>query len=211
MSGWKKVRSLFWQPGDGTASEQETGAAAEELSDEEFAALLGQSEHAVPPDAVEAVDVSTVATGTGADGAVQIDFQGQYDEAGIPDTDEVEQLESFLSRLDASLPRASKIAAAEAFLGAIGKDRSAVMQDAERKIKRVHGVLQATEMETNQALGTEQAAIDQLLQQVEVHKQRMMDLNRHLEGVRRACLTEESRLQAARVFFGSVASHTPTR
>ena len=78
------------------------------------------------------------------------------------------------------------------------------MLDAERKVKRVHGLLQASEAETRAALATEQAAIDQLLQQIDAHKQRMEDLNRHLEGVRRACLVEESRLQAARVFFGSV-------
>ena len=32
----------------------------------------------------------------------------------------------------------------------------------------------------------------------------MQETNRELEGVRMACLQEESRLQAARVFFGSV-------
>jgi hypothetical protein len=204
MSGWKKVTGLFWQSG---APEEgagpETGATGD-LSDEDFAALLSGSEHAVPADAVDPVDPATLPAQAGTDGAVEIDFQAQYDAAGIPDTDEVEQLESFLTRLDASLPKASKVAAAEAFLGAVGKDKGAVMQDAERKIRRVHGVLQASETETQAALATEQAAIDELLQRIEGHKQRMEDLNRHLEGVRRACLVEESRLQAARVFFGSV-------
>jgi len=202
MSGWKKVRGLFWQPG-----EAEAGGAApagDAISDEEFAALLATSEHAVAPDAADPVDPATVSVSATADGAVMIDFQAQYDAAAIPDTDEVEQLEGFLNRLDASLPKASKIAAAEAFLGAVGKDKAAVMLDAERKIKRVHGLLQATEADTRAALATEQSAIDQLLQQIDAHKQRMEDLNRHLEGVRRACLVEESRLQAARVFFGSV-------
>ena len=63
------------------------------------------------------------ATGEG----IQIDFQQQYDLAGIPDTDEVEQLENFLARLDPSLPSVSKLAAAQAFLGAIGKDKEAVL------------------------------------------------------------------------------------
>jgi len=201
MSGWKKVRSLFWQPG---AAEGGAAPGGDSLSDEDFAALLATSEHAVAPDAADPVDPATVSVTAAADGALAIDFQAQYDAAGIPDTDEVEQLEGFLNRLDASLPKASKIAAAEAFLGAVGKDRDAVMLDAERKVKRVHGLLQASEAETRAALATEQAAIDQLLQQIDAHKQRMEDLNRHLEGVRRACLVEESRLQAARVFFGSV-------
>ncbi|MBN2195892.1 MAG: hypothetical protein JW751_23950 [Polyangiaceae bacterium] len=205
MSGWKKVRSLFWQQGE--AEPDALAGEAADLSDEDFAALLAGNEHAVPSGPAEPVDATSIAVTTAADGAIEIDFQTQYDEAGIPDTDEVEQLESFLTRLDAALPKASKIAAAEAFLGAIGKDKSAVMTDAERKIQRVRGLLAAKEAATGDSIATEQASIDQLLQQIEGHKQRMEDLNRELEGVRRACLVEESRLQAARVFFGSV---TPT-
>jgi len=42
----------------------------------------------------------------------QIDFQGLYDQAGIPNTDEVESLERFLIGLDESLPATAKVAAA---------------------------------------------------------------------------------------------------
>jgi hypothetical protein len=202
MSGWKKVRNLFWVA-ETPAPDQEA-PAAEELSDAEFAALLSGSEHAVPPGQAEKVPPADVRLAAGEAGAVQIDFQEQYNLAQIPDTDEVEQLEAFLGRLDLSLPQSSKIAAAEAFLGAIGKDRNAVLVDAERKIKRVRGLMAAQEQETRNALGTEQAEIDRLAQQIEVHRKRMEEINRILEGVRRACQAEESRLQAARVFFGSV-------
>ncbi|MBN1610922.1 MAG: hypothetical protein JW940_30100 [Polyangiaceae bacterium] len=205
MSGWNKVKGLFWQSAedrqaDGTAALADGDA----LSDEEFAAMLATSEHAVPAEAADAVPLGSFETRSTAAGAVEIDFQQQYDLAGIPDTDEVEQLESFLGRLDGALPKASKIAAAEAFLGAIGKDRQAVMADAERKIRRVHGLLKAVEIETRQAIEQEQAQIDALQAQIEQHRQSMENVNRHLEGVRVACLAEESRLQATRVFFGNV-------
>ena len=205
MSSWSKVKGLFWQSGEGDepAGVQESLDDAEGLSDEEFASMLAENEHAVPADAADDVPMGAIETRT-ASGAIEIDFQHQYDLAGIPDTDEVEQLESFLGRLDASLPKASKIAAAEAFLGAIGKDRQAVMADAERKIRRVHGLLKTVEVETQQALAQEQAGIDALQAKIEEHRQQMEDKKRHLEGVRGACLTEESRLQATRIFFGNV-------
>ena len=207
MSSWKKVKGLFWQSGGSSSSPQaaQPGGGPGELSDEEFAAMLQGSPHAVPKDAPPAaVDAGTVSVGTDVNGTVTIDFQEQYDLAGIPDTDEVEQLENFLARLDASLPKASKIAAAQAFLGAIGKDKNNVLEDAARKINRVRGILQSKEQDTQQALGGEQAQIDALQAQIEAHRKRMEELNRELEGVRQACLVEESRLQAARVFFGSV-------
>jgi len=165
--------------------------------------MLQGSPHAVPKGApAERVDAGTVKLKSDG-GAVTIDFQEQYDLAGIPDTDEVEQLENFLARLDASLPKASKIAAAQAFLGAIGKDKSNVLEDASRKIQRVRGILESKEEETRSAIAEVEAQIDALQQQIEAHRKRMEEVNRELEGVRQACLVEESRLQAARIFFGT--------
>ncbi len=200
MSGWRKVKNLFWTSGEGAPDGEQ------ELSDEDFAALLGQSEHAVPDHAVAAVDPATVTVEPGAgDGALQIDFQAQYDLAGIPDTDEVEQLERFLNGLDPQLPHASKLAAAKAFLGAVGKSVQDVLTDAERKIDRVRGIRAGKDEQTAEALQEEQDEIVALQAKVEEHKHRMEELTRQLEGVRHACLIEESRLQAARVFFGSVS------
>lgn len=73
------------------------------------------------------------------------------------------------------------------------------MRDAERKIHRVHGILQAKNEEVNAALTQEQAQIDHLQAQIELE-----NLRRELKGVRHACAVEDSRLQAARVFFGHV-------
>ncbi len=213
MASWKKVKNLFWQSGDGGGSAHEgaapAGGDAAEMSDADFAAMLESSPHAVPKGgAAERVPAGSVPVTVGA-GGLTIDFQAQYDLAGIPDTDEVEQLENFLARLDASLPRASKIAAAQAFLGAIGKDKNAVLQDAERKIRRVRGILESKNDETRRDLAGEQAGIDELSAKIEAHRKRMEELNGELEGVRQACLIEESRLQAARVFFGNVDPQAP--
>ncbi len=205
-SPWNKVKGLFWQSGEPSTSAPPPAAPAGEgeLSDEEFAALLGENPLAVPKEAHDdPVDVSGLQVQTVGD-ATKIDFQQQYDLAGIPDTDEVEQLENFLARLDPSLPQVSKIAAAQAFLGAIGKDKAAVLGDAERKIRRVRAILLGKQQETQQMLSDQQQAIDRLQAEIEAHRSRMQELNRELEGVRMACLQEESRLQAARVFFGSV-------
>jgi hypothetical protein len=205
MSSWKKVKGLFWQ----TGARGEAGpAAATELSDAEFAEFLGASPHAVPAPAPGAVSGPPLAGAwappPGGAGASELDFQAQYDAAGIPDTDEVEQLESFLSRLDDSLPQASKLAAARAFLGAIGKDKEHVLEDAARKIECVRSILAGKQEESQQGCASEQRQIDALQAQIEQHRQRMEGLMRELEGVRQACVVEEGRLQAARVFFGSV-------
>jgi hypothetical protein len=203
MSSWRKVKNLFWQTPDGSAGQDPSEAT--EISDAELAQLISGSPNAVPPGQLEPIETGTVPFEYQA-GAVKIDFQAQYDLAGIPDTDEVEQLENFLSRLDASLPNASKLAAAQAFLGAIGKAKEDVLGDAVRKIQRVRGILAAQEEATRAGLTGEQQQIDELQRQIEQHRQRMEILNGELEGVRQACVTEESRLQAARLFFGSFDS-----
>ncbi|MCU0691050.1 MAG: hypothetical protein MUF54_06590 [Polyangiaceae bacterium] len=206
-SPWNKVKGLFWQSGDSpsqSTAQAAAGTGANEMTDAEFAALLEGSPLAVPKgahdDPAAVVDLHVQTTGE----MVQLDFQHQYDLAGIPDTDEVEQLENFLARLDSSLPHVSRIAAAQAFLGAIGKDKDAVLRDAEQKIRRVRAILLGKQQETEQKLHEQQAAIDRLQEQIEAHRSQMQQFNRDLEGVRAACLQEESRLQAARVFFGSV-------
>jgi hypothetical protein len=212
MAGsWKNIKGLFWQsPSGGPPSADgapgpDGAAAGAEMSDADFATFLQGNPHAVPKQAIEPVEPGSVQVKREGD-AVSIDFQAQYDLAGIPDTDEVEQLENFLARLDPALPHASKLAAATAFLGAIGKDMQAVLADAERKILRVRGILVAKEDETQQSLGAQQAEIDALQAKIEERRKHMEELNRVLEGVRKACVVEESRLQAARIFFGAMAA-----
>lgn len=204
MSSWSKVKSLFWQAGESqVASDADAETPLDELSDAEFQAMLAGSPHAVPPQATQPIDAATLTVRQEPSG-IAIDFQEQYDLAGIADTDEVEQLENFLSRLDSSLPNASKLAAAQAFLGAIGKAKEHVLEDAARKIHRVRGILAGKQESVRAALAEEQAQIEALERRIEQHRQRMEALNGELEGVRHACLMEESRLQAARVFFGNV-------
>jgi flagellar biosynthesis chaperone FliJ len=209
MSSWKKVKGLFWQPG---SSAEAPPAPAGELSDAEFAEFLGASPHAVPspaPGTLGGAQEGAWAPSPGAAGVSDIDFQAQYDAAGIPDTDEVEQLESFLSRLDESLPQASKLAAARAFLGAIGKSKEHVLEDAARKIQCVRSILAGKQEDARLGCESEQRQIDALQAEIEQHRQRMEELTRELEGVRHVCLEEEARLQAARVFFGNVQQLTP--
>lgn len=198
---WKKVKNLFWQSGDGEAPAP-AGADPENLSDDEFAAFLAADEFSVAANVSEPVDPTSVRFVNAQGEPISIDFQAQYDAAGIPNTDEVEQLEKFLGGLDNTLPHAAKLAAAQAFLGAIGKNKQDVLVDAERKIRRVHGIVQSKTQQVTAEVTSEQEQIAALEQQIERHRQRIQALQGELDGVKRACLLEESRLQAARVFFG---------
>jgi hypothetical protein len=134
-----------------------------------------------------------------------IEFQGLYDQAGIPNTDEVEALERFLGGLDTNLPEASKLAAAKAFLGAIGKAPGDVIHDAGRKIEVVRAVADAKRADSEKAVGERQAAINDLQRQIDEHRAAIEDLQKDLESVRSQCVVEESRLQGARMFFGYVS------
>ena len=105
---WKKVKRLF------VVSEDDQGAAA---TPSDLSAVEAQVDADLAALELPAGQVGTLPAGT--DPAAlkgSIDFQGLYDQAGIPNTDEVEQLEKFLEGLDNSLPQASRLAAAKAFL-----------------------------------------------------------------------------------------------
>ena len=133
-----------------------------------------------------------------------IDFQALYDDAGIPNTDEVEALEKFLAGLDGSLPQASKIAAAKAFLNAIGKAPADVINDSGRKIGVVRAVGEAKRLETDRSIAERQAGIASLQRQIDEHRKAIEGVQGDLESVRKQCGVEEGRLQGARVFFGHV-------
>jgi hypothetical protein len=138
-----------------------------------------------------------------------IDFQALYDHAGIPNTDEVEALERFLGGLDSNLPDASKLAAAKAFLGAIGKAPSDVITDSGRKIEVVRAVADAKRADTEKAVGERQATINELQRQIDEQRAAIEGLQKDLESVRSQCVVEESRLQGARMFFGYVSEGGP--
>jgi hypothetical protein len=137
-----------------------------------------------------------------------IDFQALYDQAGIPDTDEVEQLERFMGGLDDSLPQASRLAAAKAFLGAIGKSPTDVVTDAGRKIEVVRAVGEAKGSEASGRQNELQQEVNRLQAQVEECRRAMEAVNAELESVRAQCAAEEGRLQGARVFFGHLGQVT---
>src|SRR5262245_18275566 len=139
----------------------------------------------------------------------QIDFQALYDQAGIPNTDEVEALERFLTGLDESLPATAKVAAAKAFLGAIGKAAKDVITDAGRKSTVVRAVVEAKRADTDKAIGERQAVIADLQRQVDEQRSAIQALQGDLESGRSQCAVEESRLQGARMFFGQMGEEPP--
>src|SRR5687767_1385555 len=131
MTKWNKLKSLFVSgEGGEAASVPDTSSAGDAGLDpalEKYLVPEGAAGAPLPPESAGQL--------TGS-----IDFQGLYDQMGVPNTDEVEALEKFLSGLDDSLPQSSKLAAAKAFLGAIGKAPRDVLGDAELKIKVVRAV-----------------------------------------------------------------------
>ena len=190
--GWDRVRKLFVTSEDRPADEATVDTELEQFT--------------VPP-GEPAGELPAGAAPQALSGA--IDFQALYDQAGIPNTDEVEALEKFLGGLDESLPQASKIAAARAFLGAIGKSPNDVITDAGRKIRVVRAVEEAKRSDTDKAITGEQAAIEALQKQIEEHRAQMEAAQRDLESVRGQCAVEEARLQGARVFFGALSQEPP--
>ncbi len=196
--GWNKLKSLFVVSNE--PAPPQTGAAAPDLSgiDPELAKYL------VPPEGGGTASLPPTADPAQLTGA--IDFQALYDQAGIPNTDEVEALEKFLGGLDESLPQSSKLAAAKAFLNAIGKAPSDVLTDAERKIKVVRAVEGSKRTEVDQTVSGLQAKIDDLQRQLDEQRAAMEAASKDLESVRAQCATEEARLQGARVFFGAMGT-----
>jgi hypothetical protein len=195
---WNKLKSLFVVDSEAQAPRASAAdlAATQAQVDADLAALTLPAEKVaeLPPD----TDPSSL-KGT-------IDFQALYDQAGIPNTDEVEQLEKFLSGLDDTLPQTSRLAAAKAFLSAIGKSSADVINDAGRKIEVVRAVDAAKSAESGKRQTELQGEIDRLLAEVEQCKSAMQSVHGELESVRSQCVTEETRLQGARIFFGQLGT-----
>ncbi|HEY3801588.1 MAG TPA: hypothetical protein VGL61_03240 [Kofleriaceae bacterium] len=190
---WSKIKSLF------VVSDQQ--AAPSTMSADDNAAIdAAIAKYQVPPEAAPQLPPDTdpsQLSGT-------IDFQALYDQAGIPNTDEVESLEKFLVELDTELPQASKLAAAKAFLKATGKSSVDVLTDAARKIKVVRAIEAGKSEDARAGLNRQQAAIDDLQKQIDGLRTAMEAAKRDLEGVKKQCTTEEARLQGARMFFGAM-------
>jgi hypothetical protein len=191
---WNKIKSMFVV--------NDSPAAGADAADPEQV-LKDLEKYQVPPG--EAGEAAPLPEGTDASKlSGQIDFQALYDQAGIPNTDEVEALERFLHGLDESLPDASKLAASKAFLSAIGKSAADVINDAGRKITVVRAVEDAKRADSGNALAQRQAQIAELQKRIDGHRAAIEDLQRDLESVQAQCAAEESRLQGARMFFGGV-------
>jgi hypothetical protein len=194
---WDKVKRLFVVSDD----------RSRELTPEEMTQVEGQVDadlagFELPPGQVAHLPPDTdpqALRGT-------IDFQALYDQAGIPDTDEVEQLERFLGGLDDALPQASRLAAAKAFLSAIGKAPADVVGDAGRKIEVVRAVGEAKGGDASHRQNELQQEINRLQSQIEECRTAMEQVNAELESVRAQCAAEEGRLQGARVFFGHLGA-----
>lgn len=194
---WKKVKRLFVVSEDEAASATPADLSAVEAQvDADLAALE-----------LPAGQVGSLPSGT--DPAAlkgNIDFQALYDQAGIPNTDEVEQLEKFLEGLDNSLPQASRLAASKAFLSAIGKAPNHVVEDAGRKIQVVRAVGEVKGTDASNRQNELQSEINRLEGEIEQCRAAMEQINGDLENVRHQCAVEEGRLQAARVFFGHLGN-----
>jgi hypothetical protein len=192
---WNKLKSLFVVTEGGQPLPSTESMDTSQL-DPALAKYLVPEDQPPPPSLPEGTSPAQL-SGT-------LDFQGLYDQAGIPNTDEVEGLEVFLANLDDSLPQSSKQAAAKAYLGAIKKTPQAVLEDAERKIRVVRAIEGAKRQETDQVVSLVQAEIDTLQKQIDERRLQMEAARKDLESVRTQCASEEGRLQGARMFFGAM-------
>jgi hypothetical protein len=192
---WNKLKSMF------VVSDEPAASATTDLDQ----TLKDLEKYELPPGEVAPLPPGTSPAALSG----QIDFQALYDQAGIPNSDEVEALERFLGGLDTNLPESSKTAAARAFLGAIGKSPQDVLTDAGRKITVVRAVGDAKRADTDQAVAQRQGAIAELQRQIDEQRAGIEALQKDLESVRTQCAVEEGRLQGARMFFGYVGEAAP--
>ena len=195
--GWNKIKSLF------VVTEGEQGASPPPPATADDHAVIDAelAKYRVP----ENEPVAQLPPDTDpAKLSGTIDFQAMYDTAGVPNTDEVEALEKFLVELDTNLPQASKLAAAKAFLKAIGKSSVDVLNDAARKIQVVRAIDAGKSNDAQAAIQSEQNAIDMLQKQIDEHRAAIESQRRDLESVKQQCTVEEGRLQGARMFFGAM-------
>ena len=190
--GWNKLKGLFVVQGDAPATTSADDHAAVEAELAKYQVPASEPAARLPPD-------TRPSQLSGS-----IDFQGLYDQAGIPNTDEVEALEKFLAGLDTELPQASKLSSAKAFLGAIGKAPNDVLTDAGRKIRVVRAVEGSKTDTSRSAIQQEQQAIDELQKQIDDRRAAIEGAKRDLESVKAQCTSEEGRLQGARMFFGAM-------
>jgi polyhydroxyalkanoate synthesis regulator phasin len=193
---WNKIKSLF------IVQENEGGPGVPAASPEDHAVIEAELQKYQVPASEPAAQLPPDTDPSKLSGT--IDFQAMYDTAGVPNTDEVEALEKFLVELENDLPQASKLAAAKAFLKAIGKSSVDVLNDAARKIKVVRAIDDGKSTDTRSAIQSEQAAIDALQKQIDDHRSSMEAMKRDLESVKHQCTVEEGRLQGARMFFGAM-------
>jgi archaellum component FlaC len=192
---WSKIKSLF------VVSENQ--ASSTTMSSDDTAAIdAAIAKYQVPPETHAPAALPSDVSPSQLSGT--IDFQALYDQAGIPNTDEVESLEKFLVELDAELPQASKLAAAKAFLKATGKSSVDVLNDAARKIKVVRAIEASKADDSRSSLSRQQAAVDDLQKQIDELRTAMEGAKRDLEDVKKQCTSEEARLQGARMFFGAM-------
>ncbi len=190
---WNKLKSLFIVSDDKSASS---------VSSDQAAIDAAIAKYQVPVEAEPAPQLPPNTDPKQLSGTV--DFQALYDQAGIPNTDEVESLENFLRELDNELPQGSKLAAAKAFLKATGKSSVDVLTDAARKIKVVRAIEAGKSEDARGAIAQEQAAIDDMQKQIDDRRTAMEATKKDLESVKGQCATEEARLQGARMFFGAM-------
>jgi hypothetical protein len=195
MTKWNKLKSLF------VSNEGGAGQAVPDSASAGDAMLDPALEKYLVP---EGTPPAPLGPQSAAQLTGSIDFQALYDQAGVPNTDEVEALEKFLGGLDDSLPQSSRLAAAKAFLGAIGKAPRDVLGDAELKIRVVRSVEATKKTEVEGTVTAHQSTIDDLQRQIDEQRGAMEAARKDLESVRQQCVAEESRLQAARIFFGAV-------
>ena len=187
---WNKLKSLF------IVQENQAAAAPDQTSVDALIAKYQVPPEEPPAQLPPSTDPKQL-SGT-------IDFQALYDQAGIPNTDEVEALEKFLVELDVELPQASKLAAAKAFLKATGKSSADVLEDAARKIRVVRAIEAGKVEDSRGTIARQQSAIDDLQKQIDELRKAIEEARRDQEGVRGQCTTEEARLQGARMFFGAM-------
>jgi FtsZ-binding cell division protein ZapB len=119
-----------------------------------------------------------------------------------PDTDDLQQLEMIVAKLEA-LPGPSRVAAAGAAMAALGKDARQVISQAEQRLARTREKMTERCRELTESVAKEHETIAMLQARIEEHRTRIAQLTQQRNALQSSGEDDETRIQKLRALFAT--------
>jgi hypothetical protein len=119
-----------------------------------------------------------------------------------PDTDDLQQLEMIVAKLE-SLPGPSRVAAASAAMAALGKDARQVISQAEQRLARTRKKMTERCRELTESVAKEHETITMLQARIEEHRTCIAQLTQQRNALQSSGEDDETRIQRLRALFAT--------